>query len=1124
MTRIRGLAALAGFVVSVLFAGTALAQDYTTSYQTNASLYEAPPSSGSTQLSVAQGVGVFVNLPFEFAYCGVGYSQVWVAPHGFIQFGAASSGGSTEFSNTTWPPSGNDSSGIPLDGMVACLWDDLNPDTTFNGGAGRVVHWTSGTAPSRRWVVSWEGVPQYTGGTTSVGSVTCQIKLYEGTGRIEFGYKADSNPSTWQQLSYSAGLVAVKGGSANDTRSYPGGVVLTGPFWNQTPGPSTSNTLSGHPIRDVRFDPKSYTYSGKLQYDRLVTDGNGIGGTVQAGQALAGLGVELRRPDGSTGFRTTTDATGTFSIRGVGMNSTWTGTLAVVASSGACTVRTSPTAAATSLTVQSGVAFNANRDIGTVTIGAAADPTGANRIPFHIVRTIQTTYDWAVARTAKPIPALDVLYDPASNSPTAHTYASAGPPAVPAQLRIGSTGSANPDGWDEWVVRREYGRHVLAAIATGSRSATDTRFDAATDEENAFAEAFGSYLHAAITRATTFHDGLSASTVNSVSIDAPVLATRPGPDVAGYVAAALYDLVDPANEPWDTVDGTGAVADKPFAVAATMGGPAPCTTTNFFAAWGAAGNPGLALSRLWIHEGLVADDNDEANDDSTQPTACGSAGFRRPARTLNLYNEDWFEFDLLAPAAKVVADVSFDRSAFDTQVTLQVYDSIGAALATGAPLGQFGAFRVSTGALAPGKYRVRVRHDSGVRLPVYSVQVYVPQVVTSDPFVPWTVNRPYNVAIRATGGVPPYRLSIDQPYSKPAGITLDSVNMRFTGTPLTPGNDYFVLTTTDSGDPANVTTIGVQFRINDTFGVVNGPFVPFALGKPLARAVPTHGGTAPFQLQLVSGTLPPGIQLKPATQTFEGTADTAGAWAFRLSGSDAAGATDARDTLGVVCVALGTKPVATDLATGASACGFWVDAVAGSGLSFTVTTVKGKVKRTLAASVVDADGVDVGGTAKSGLGRATVTKLVAPRSGRYFCIVSSPDGEATQVQCLPRVAPPVKGAGRIQALVAGTPSRIEFGALAGAKLTFKVTPDRSSGAKATVLTLIDPLGVPQNLATIGKLTTVKNGATLTATLPTSGTWTAVVGALPGPESNYVSWSFAIKQSKSPYDADAATSP
>jgi hypothetical protein len=88
-----------------------------------------------------------------------------------VNFGgsAATSWMNTDIPDTTAP-----------NGYAAPLWDDLNPSA-----GGGVWYRTIGSAPARKFVVAWVGVPHY----LNTGAATFEVVLEEGTNAIVFQYQ-----------------------------------------------------------------------------------------------------------------------------------------------------------------------------------------------------------------------------------------------------------------------------------------------------------------------------------------------------------------------------------------------------------------------------------------------------------------------------------------------------------------------------------------------------------------------------------------------------------------------------------------------------------------------------------------------------------------------------------------------------------------------------------------------------------------------------------------------------------------------------------------------------------------------------------------------------------------------
>lgn len=109
-----------------------------------------------------------ISLPFSFVFAGTTYSGVYISSNGLIAFTGA---------NNTYTNAGLPSGTAPL---VGPYWDDLRTDKT---GA-KVYYGTLGTAPNRRFVVTWSGAVLYANNATKL---TFQAVLFE-SGNIEFRY------------------------------------------------------------------------------------------------------------------------------------------------------------------------------------------------------------------------------------------------------------------------------------------------------------------------------------------------------------------------------------------------------------------------------------------------------------------------------------------------------------------------------------------------------------------------------------------------------------------------------------------------------------------------------------------------------------------------------------------------------------------------------------------------------------------------------------------------------------------------------------------------------------------------------------------------------------------------
>ena len=124
-----------------------------------------------------------VNLGFTFYLGSVAYTQVRILTNGALHFGA-NQGFHKYYQNEALAITGSyNGPGFeePADRAILPYWDDL-----MGSGVGSITYGTLGSAPNRRFVVTWQGVWHY----PNTGSYTFQAVLYEASGEILFRYGA----------------------------------------------------------------------------------------------------------------------------------------------------------------------------------------------------------------------------------------------------------------------------------------------------------------------------------------------------------------------------------------------------------------------------------------------------------------------------------------------------------------------------------------------------------------------------------------------------------------------------------------------------------------------------------------------------------------------------------------------------------------------------------------------------------------------------------------------------------------------------------------------------------------------------------------------------------------------
>ncbi|HTG45946.1 MAG TPA: S8 family serine peptidase, partial [Verrucomicrobiae bacterium] len=140
-------------------------------YEIAPETFEWVEPTGMAPLSLSDnGFSAAQELSFDFKFYSETYHSVFVGANGVLAF---TTNGLSTTSNTSLP-----NSDAP-NAILCPYWDNLNP-----GGGGSVYAGIDGTAPHRRFVVSWVNVPRNSTTTT----LTFQAILEEGTSEAVFQY------------------------------------------------------------------------------------------------------------------------------------------------------------------------------------------------------------------------------------------------------------------------------------------------------------------------------------------------------------------------------------------------------------------------------------------------------------------------------------------------------------------------------------------------------------------------------------------------------------------------------------------------------------------------------------------------------------------------------------------------------------------------------------------------------------------------------------------------------------------------------------------------------------------------------------------------------------------------
>jgi gliding motility-associated-like protein len=189
--------------------GTFVPTFQTNTYAVGTIPYAPDPFTVGTSITLSDDAwSPIIPLPFTFCFFGIAYNSCIIGSNGTISFTFTgtyntANGGFDPYSTSAAIPNTGVS---PRNAIFGC-WQDLYPPS-----GGTIKYTTYGTAPCRRFVVSWNAVPQYS--CFSVPS-TQQIILYETTNIIDNFIQSKPICASWsvgaqiQGIQNAAGTIAV---------------------------------------------------------------------------------------------------------------------------------------------------------------------------------------------------------------------------------------------------------------------------------------------------------------------------------------------------------------------------------------------------------------------------------------------------------------------------------------------------------------------------------------------------------------------------------------------------------------------------------------------------------------------------------------------------------------------------------------------------------------------------------------------------------------------------------------------------------------------------------------------------------------------------------------------------
>lgn len=186
-------------------------------------------SGGTVSLSDDSFSGV-IPIGFNFCFYGNTHNSLIISSNNYVSFDLGNAGGYSPWSTTAVPNAGL----ATTHNSIMAPWQDIHP-----GIGGTVSYATYGTAPNRRFVVTWSDIPMFS--CTGI-LYTSQIKIFETTNEIETHIVDKQVCTTWN------------GGNAVHAVHSPGGTdALSVPGRNNTQWSANSEGYLWTPQLSVQW-------------------------------------------------------------------------------------------------------------------------------------------------------------------------------------------------------------------------------------------------------------------------------------------------------------------------------------------------------------------------------------------------------------------------------------------------------------------------------------------------------------------------------------------------------------------------------------------------------------------------------------------------------------------------------------------------------------------------------------------------------------------------------------------------------------------------------------------------------------------------------------------------------
>lgn len=126
-----------------------------------------------------------IPIGFDFCFYGTTHTQLVISSNNYVSFDLGNANGYSPWTTQAIANAGANQT----HNSIMAPWQDINP-----GLGGTITYATYGTAPNRRFVVTWNNVPMFSCTGTLYSS---QIKIFEGSNEIETHIVDKQICATW---------------------------------------------------------------------------------------------------------------------------------------------------------------------------------------------------------------------------------------------------------------------------------------------------------------------------------------------------------------------------------------------------------------------------------------------------------------------------------------------------------------------------------------------------------------------------------------------------------------------------------------------------------------------------------------------------------------------------------------------------------------------------------------------------------------------------------------------------------------------------------------------------------------------------------------------------------------